>query len=96
MKTIDLILGILVAVALINWGTLAWFNFNLVEWIFRIGCFAEERVFGDVAVDAFLISNTPCPVAAGIAIDIATGKRSYAIISTADCFSRIENNNSIQ
>lgn len=33
LKTIDVILGILVSVALINWGSVFWFNFNIVEFI---------------------------------------------------------------
>ena len=31
--TLDVILGLLVMVALINWGTVFWFKFNIVEWM---------------------------------------------------------------
>ena len=35
MTLIDLLVSILVMVALVNWGTVYWFNFNIVETVFR-------------------------------------------------------------
>jgi uncharacterized membrane protein YuzA (DUF378 family) len=41
IKTLDLIIALLVMVALVNWGTVYWFNFNIVEWItFGVGWLA--------------------------------------------------------
>lgn len=38
MRVIDVVLSLLVVVALINWGTVYWFDFNLVELItFNMG-----------------------------------------------------------
>jgi len=34
MKIINWVIGLLVAVALINWGLVFWFNFNVVEFLF--------------------------------------------------------------
>lgn len=33
IKWYDIIFSIIIAVALINWGTVAWFNFDLVRWM---------------------------------------------------------------
>jgi len=41
MKVIDVVIGLLVAIALVNWGTVYWFDLNLVELItFNIGWLA--------------------------------------------------------
>ena len=33
LKTIDVILTLLVLIALINWGTVYWLDFNIVTWL---------------------------------------------------------------
>ena len=35
IATLDIIIGLLIAIALVNWGLVGWFNFNLVEFLFR-------------------------------------------------------------
>lgn len=50
MKWYDWIFGILIGVALVNWGLVAWFDFNLVEAItFDVGWLATT-VYSIVAV----------------------------------------------
>lgn len=50
MKWYDWVLSLLITIALINWGTVAWFNYNIVEMLsFGVGWIAKT-IYSIVAI----------------------------------------------
>lgn len=58
MKTVHMVAFALVLIGALNWGLIAFFNFNLVGTVFGAGTILEKIVYGLVGLCAVYLAAT--------------------------------------